>query len=212
MTNTLDKKHWYDGSFYAKLIDPWTGELRDVISSFIENDASVVDVACGTGALAIALSQKCKRVVGVELSSKMFMYANQRKADGSHPNVEFVHSDAQRLVDAFDTRFDYATISFALHEMSAEDRIIVVNQMRLLAPKIIIADFLAPLPQNLKGMITALMEFMAGMDHFNGFRSFVYSGGIDNILHQCGLKIEDEVIDKTNSYKVTKASSSNSSA
>jgi ubiquinone/menaquinone biosynthesis C-methylase UbiE len=47
--------------------------------------------------------------------------------------------------------FDYATISFVLHEMSDDDRIKAVNEMHNIAKSIIIADFTARSPEVLGG-------------------------------------------------------------
>ncbi len=80
MSELVDKKHWYDGKFYAKYFDPWEKEIREIIYNFIENDSSVLDVGCGTGALVFYIAEKCKQVIGIELSLKLLHFANQEKA------------------------------------------------------------------------------------------------------------------------------------
>ena len=75
MSETLDKKHWYDGWFYAEFVVPWEKEIGEIISNFIENESTVIDIGCGTGAIVFRLAEKCKRVIGIELSLKMIQYA-----------------------------------------------------------------------------------------------------------------------------------------
>ena len=49
----FDKKHWYDGWFYDKLIAPNQDTMFAIISSLIVDNSSVVDIGCGTGRLVL---------------------------------------------------------------------------------------------------------------------------------------------------------------
>jgi ubiquinone/menaquinone biosynthesis C-methylase UbiE len=206
MPETFNKKHWYDGWFYAKFVDPWEKELGELISNFIENDSTVIDIGCGTGAIVFRLAEKCKRVVGIELSLKMIQYANTKKEKGNYPNVEFIHADATNLSETIDQNFDYATTSLVIHEMKADDRVKAINEMKAIAEKIIIADYIAPQPKNLWGISNILSELFAGIDHYRNYRSFIAHKGIDNLLYSCGLKIEGEKIDKFRTFRIVKVS------
>ena len=205
MLQIIDKRHWYDGWFYARYFDPWGKEMRDIISNFIESNNTVIDVGCGTGALVFELSKKCKNVIGIELSIKMVRFADQHREKGNISNVEFIHADATRLSEAVKQKFDYATTSFVLHEMSDDDRIKTVNEMQNIAKKIIIADFIAPQPKNALGIVNTVAELLGGFDHFKNYMSFITRGGIDRVLEKCGMEVKEEVIDKTGTYKVVKA-------
>jgi ubiquinone/menaquinone biosynthesis C-methylase UbiE len=206
MPETLNKKHWYDGWFYAKTVNPFLKEFNDIISNFVENNSSVIDIGCGTGALAFKLSEKCKRVVGIELSLKMIQYANKQKEKGNYLNVEFIHADATKLSETMDQRFDYATTALVIHEMKVDDRVKTINEMKAIAEKIIIADYIAPQPKNLWGVSNVLTEIVAGIDHYRNFKSFITHKGIDNLLYSCGLNIEQDKIDKTGTFRIVKVS------
>ena len=207
MSEPLDKKHWYDGWFYAKFVDPWEKEIGEIISDFIENDSTVIDIGCGTGAIVFRLAKKCKRVIGIELSSKMIQYANTQKEKGNYPNVEFIHGDATNLSDTIDQRFDYATTSLVIHEMTVNDRVKAIHEMKAIAEKIIIADYIAPQPKNLWGISNILSEIAAGIDHYGNYRSFIAHKGIDDLLYRCGLHIEREKLDKFRTFRIVKVSS-----
>jgi len=206
MPETLDKKHWYDGWFYAIFVDPWEKEIGETISNFIENDSTVIDIGCGTGAIVFRLAKKCKRVVGIELSLKMIQYANKQKEKGNYPNVEFIHADAANLSEIIHQRFDYATTSLVIHEMTVNDRLKAINEMKSIAENIIIADYIAPQPKNLWGISNILSEIFAGIDHYRNYRSFIARKGIDNLLFTCGLNIEQEQIDKFRTFRIVKVS------
>ena len=66
--------------------------------------------------------------------------------------------------------------------MKADDRVKAINEMKVIAKKIIIADFVAPQPKNLWGISNILSERLAGIEHYRNFKSFIAQKGIDNLL------------------------------
>ena len=174
MSIVRNKVHWYDGNFYAKYLDPWAGELRKMISEHIQDNSTVIDIGCGTGALAFELAKKCTKVVGVELSRKMLCYAYEQKQKGDYPHVLFYHADGSMLTDVTDEKFNYATISFVLHEMSPQERHKTVQQMKDIARTLIIADYAVPQPKNIWGFLNTLSELLGGPSHFKGYWSFAF--------------------------------------
>jgi len=87
---------------------------------------SVLDVATGTGSLAIELGKKAYEVVGIDLSDKMLAVAKKKsKAD----NITFQHMDASKM-DFPDGTFDIVTISLGLHDMPLEIRDAVLKESK----------------------------------------------------------------------------------
>ncbi len=106
-------------------------------------DAAVIDVATGTGEQARAFGEKCRKVVGVDLSEAMLRVA---RAKGPLPNVTYVQANATHL-PFDDASFDIASISFALHEMPASVREAVLHEMvRVAKPHgtLVIVDYGLP--------------------------------------------------------------------
>lgn len=202
-----NKTHWYDGRFYAQYIDPWAEELRTMISEYISDNSTVIDIGCGTGALVFELAKKCKEVAGIELSRKMLRYTYVQKQKVNFPHVEFYHADGSKLTQIANQKFDYAVTSFVLHEMSPEERYKTIQEMKRIAHTVIIADYAAPQPKNIWGFLNTISELLGGISHFKGFWSFINNGGIEALLNKCDMKIEKEKVDKTRSFKVVKASS-----
>jgi len=200
-----DKSHYYDGKFYEIFIDQALKDVRDIIIEQIEAGSTVVDIGCGTGSLSFALTEKCKSVTGVELSSKMVEHAKRRQQANGNNNVNFIHGDATSLPHFQNQKFDYLIISMALHEMPPNLRIKVLNEAKRIAKKIIVADYIVPQPVSFAGIITRIVEFLAGVEHFKGFRDFQKNNGIDQLLENCQLSICNESTNKNKTIRVVVA-------
>ena len=89
---------------------------RTLRPSLVEG-ARVLDVACGTGDLALALaSAGAASVVGLDFCRPMLEIA-RRKAAGESRGLQFVEGDALRLPFA-DESFDAVTIAFGLRNLA----------------------------------------------------------------------------------------------
>jgi len=186
-----DKIHWYDGLFYDLFIAPNQDKLFGLIKKIIEPGTSVIDIGCGTGRLPFYLSSHCEKVVGIDFSSKNIDLANKKKQNGNFPNVEFFHGDATKFES--EMKFDYAVITYVLHEMPPEERIKMLKTMQRLADKIIIGDYIVPVPDSFYGYLTRIVEFLAGKDHNANFKDYVKRGGLYYLLEQTGLTLVKEI-------------------
>ncbi|MFP4477039.1 MAG: class I SAM-dependent methyltransferase [Desulfatibacillaceae bacterium] len=200
-----DKRHWYDGWLYATFYDPFEKRKRDLISRYIEPGSTVLDVACGTGALAFSLADRCEKVVGVELSRTMVRFAGARQRDSGPDNVEFVHGDATCLDKVVVERFDYATMALGLHEMPETVRIDALRSMAEMADTLVLADFLAPQPFNLRGGLNTLMEFfIGGPKNFVFYREYICGGGLDGLLERAGLAADASAVEHESACMVVR--------
>jgi SAM-dependent methyltransferase len=93
-----------------------------------EGPATIVDLGCGTGSLAVLLAEAGHDVCGVDLSSRMLDVA-RKKADGL--DVDFRHGDA---ADPPTTRtYDVVLVRHVLWAMSDPDAALA-KWVRLLNP------------------------------------------------------------------------------
>jgi 2-polyprenyl-3-methyl-5-hydroxy-6-metoxy-1,4-benzoquinol methylase len=188
-----DKRHWYDGKFYDKLIAPNQDKLFDKIYELVESNCTVLDVGCGTGRLSFRLADKCKKIVGLDLSQKNISVASSNLKLNPNNNLTFIHGDISSVNNSDSNKFDYAVITYVLHEMSVKERIKTLNNLKSIADCIIIGDYLTPTPKNLWGGINIFAEYIAGKDHFNNFKSYIENGGIKYLLDLANLKIKKEI-------------------
>jgi demethylmenaquinone methyltransferase/2-methoxy-6-polyprenyl-1,4-benzoquinol methylase len=94
----------------------WRRIVAERLRPALREGACVLDVACGTGDLSLALAGVGRaRVVGVDFCRPMLEIA-ARKAGGSR-EVAFVEGDALRLPFA-DGSFDAVTIAFGLRNLA----------------------------------------------------------------------------------------------
>ena len=187
-----DRTSWYDGYLFEKIMEKRSREMFvDPISAFIEEGSSVLDIGCGTGSLVFNLSPVCSTVVGIDISSKMIAYAKKRREKKPYPNVEFHHLCASLLPEVFSDRFDYGVMGQVLHESSEELRDAILAGAKKVATKLIIADYRAPLPVNMYGVMISLVESIAGSEHNRNFKSWQANGGIYSFLMRHGLQVEE---------------------
>ena len=191
-----DKIHWYDGIFYDRIIAPNQDKMFSIIKNLIHDGSSVIDVGCGTGRLCFQLADKCSKVTGVDLSSKNISVANNILSGQNFSNVNFIHTDASVLTKQIEGKFDYSVITYAIHEMPPEERVAVINQLKLLSDKIIIGEYAVQKKSKMWNIVNELVEFSAGKDHYKNYKLFLRSGGVNSLVKQCGLKIISEVINE----------------
>ena len=91
-----------------------------VAKTELRNGERALDVATGTGKLALELSEKLGeegKVTGIDFCQTMLTNARQKLAKEGHQNMELIQTNAESLPFP-DNTFDCATIGFGLRNMS----------------------------------------------------------------------------------------------
>ena len=118
----------YDEQFVPALFSAWAPMLCDATS--IGPSQRVLDVACGTGALALEVAGRVRpggAVVGLDANPEMLAVARRKRAD-----VEWHEGRAESL-PLEDACFDAVVSQFGL--MFVDDRVIALREMqRVLRP------------------------------------------------------------------------------
>src|SRR5437016_3300030 len=92
----------------------WRRSVVEKLGPLLSPEAQILDVACGTGDLSIALFENIgARVTGVDFCRPML-----ERAAGKQPQIAFVEGDALRLPFG-DAAFDAVTIAFGLRNLSS---------------------------------------------------------------------------------------------
>ncbi len=87
--------------------------LRDILD---DENATVLDVACGTGDLSIELNRRAKaRIIGTDFCRPMLSVANE-KTLATNARIPYIEADAMRLPFP-DGEFDAVTIAFGLRNL-----------------------------------------------------------------------------------------------
>ncbi|MBT3382142.1 MAG: class I SAM-dependent methyltransferase [Prolixibacteraceae bacterium] len=178
------------GWFYRTFIDPLLKSGRKLIKNNIRAGETVLDVACGTGALVFDLAEKAKKVVGVDFSESMLKAAQREQKKRGIQNIEFITADASQLTVFSDKEFDVVTLSMALHQFDPGLHSPILNEMKRVSKKIIIVDYAAPLPKSTNGRAAKFIEFLAGKEHNGNFKKFCKLGGLKPILENNDLQLQ----------------------
>jgi ubiquinone/menaquinone biosynthesis C-methylase UbiE len=190
---TKNKNHWYDGWFYDILIAPNQDQLFGQIKNLVDADSKIIDVGCGTGRLAFGLADKCKSVKGIDLSKRNIDRANLTLLQNPDNKISFHHGNISEIINEGQTHFDYAVLTYVIHEVDEEERINLLNEISRVADKIIIGDYLVPKPKGFRTYLSEIIEFIAGAEHYRNYKSFVANGGIKYLADKAGLKIINEI-------------------
>jgi SAM-dependent methyltransferase len=198
-----NKHHWYDGLFYDKLIAPNQDRMFRKIKELVEPDSEILDVGCGTGRLEFFLSDKCKKITGIDLSEKNINIAEKKLKKSNRDNIYFKHKGFDNFIKNNSLNFDYVIVTYVIHELPYKERLSLLRGISGISKKIIVGDYLVPSPKGLWKVLNEVVEFAAGKDHYTNFKSFVRHNGIAGLLEESGLKIHQEIKNEQSTSHIT---------
>jgi ubiquinone/menaquinone biosynthesis C-methylase UbiE len=179
---------------YRSLIDPLLYGIRGSIISKINPQDRVLDIACGTGALAMAMAEHAYEVTGIDMAEDMIVSAGDLAARRGLSNVWFELQDATDLSVYHDNQFDIAVTTMAMHQFSPETALKVLAEMKRIARRVIVADYNHPMKKGPAAWMAWGMERLAGGNHYRNFRKYTVRGGIGTLFDEAGLKIESSEV------------------
>lgn len=194
MTEKL--KHWYDGWFYDFFIAPNQDKAFKKVKNIIKDDSTVLDAGCGTGRLCFQLNEKCSRIDGVDASEKNISVANKNLDRNLQSNIKFYNNDLKVFLETGNNKYNFAVLSYVIHEIREQKREVILNLLSLYADKIIIVDYLSPHPQSFTGIINRVVEYLAGRNHYRNFKTYINAGGLRGLAKKFGFEIIDEIINE----------------
>ena len=190
-----NKNHWYDGWFYDKIIAPNQDRMFGEIKNIIEPNSNVIDVGCGTGRFSFSIADKVNKVVGVDLSSKNITTANKTLQKNPNNKISFLHTNLANLISQ-NHHYDYAVMTYVIHEVNPEDRIALLSEMTQIADKIIIGDYMVPINKGFWSVLNVIVEYLAGKEHYTNFKNFTANHGLIGLVKRADLKVISEIKNK----------------
>ena len=194
---------------YETLVDPLLKDLRKFTPEFFGMKAGdkVIDVCCGTGAQVLEYGRHDIIAIGIDSSQDMLKIATRNRMRQKAVNVSFQLADATNLPFP-DGYFDYATVSFGLHDKEKPIRYQIISEMKRVVKKegaLILIDYQVPLPLNVWAVFARAIEFLAGGSHYQGFKDYLANGGLEDILKNHGLREDCRTYLKSGLIAATKA-------
>jgi len=171
----------YDERFVPALFQQWSRIVSDIAG--IASGQHVLDVACGTGALAMAVAERAGSsgaVVGIDVNDEMLAVARRKRTA-----VEWKNGRAEALPFA-DASFDRVVSQFGL--MFFEDRSAALREMmRVLRPggrlAVAVCDALDHSPGY--AVLAELLHRLFGHPVAEAFRAPFLFGDVEKLLFLC---------------------------
>ncbi|NMC39509.1 MAG: class I SAM-dependent methyltransferase [Bacteroidales bacterium] len=174
---------------YRKFIDPLlSGLRREVFFSIIPGDR-ILEIACGTGALATEMASKAAYVTAIDLSEENIAAAVHRALRNGTGNIKFEVRNASDLSCYSELQFDAAVITMAVHQFDPGQAIKILSEMRKKASRVIIGDYSHHMRSGWGRNLAWAIEWLAGGDHYRNFRNYMRSGGLHFFASKAGLDI-----------------------
>lgn len=190
-----NKNHWYDGWFYDKIIAPNQDRMFREIKNVIKPNSTVIDVGCGTGRFSFFAADKVEKIVSIDLSKKNIIRANQTLSKNPNTKISFHHTNLSDFISQ-KLHFDYAVMTYVIHEINPEDRVPLLKEISQIADQIIIGDYLVPVKKGFWNFLNEMVEFLAGKDHYKNYKHFVANDGLTSLAQHAELKIDAEIKNK----------------
>ncbi len=150
--------------FDKSMQEGFEASVKKLDNEIIIAGKSVLDIGCGTGAWGYAIYKAgASKLVGVDFSEKMIQQAKK-----NHPEINFIHLNAEDLSEFKDDSFDIVTASFVLHGVKSEKRKVLLKEMKRVSKKyVVLHDFIGKTP-----FIIRTLEFLERSDYKNFKRNF----------------------------------------
>ena len=175
---------------YQLFIDPLIAGHRNSVAARIGPADRVIDIACGTGALTMAMARRALHVTGIDISEDMIITARRTSERRGINNITLELHDASDLSCYDDNQFDMAVASMAMHQFEAGLAVKILAEMGRIAKRVIIADYNCPMRRNLSAAAAWSIEYMAAGDHYRNFVIYMKNGGMPWLAGKAGLNTE----------------------
>jgi len=175
---------------YQLFIDPLIAGHRNSVAARIGPADRVIDIACGTGALTMAMARRALHVTGIDISEDMIITARRTSERRGINNITLELHDASDLSCYDDNQFDMAVASMAMHQFEAGLAVKILAEMGRIAKRVIIADYNCPMRRNLPAAAAWSIECMAAGDHYRNFVIYMKNGGMPWLAGKAGLNTE----------------------
>lgn len=179
----------------------WRRKVLRMVSA--KNPETILDIATGTGDLAILLSKSnAKRIVGLDLSAGMLEVGKEKvKALGLQNKIEMVQGDSENLPFE-DNTFDAITVAFGVRNFETLEKGLA-EILRVLKPNGIFVILETSVPtkfpfkQGYNFYMKSLMPLMGKMfskdqkayEYLSeSAQNFPYGEALNNILRKVGFK------------------------
>lgn len=159
-------------------------EYRELLARLrLPGHLNMLDLGTGTGALALALTERGHVVTGFDFSDRLLRRARRRV-----PGARFEVRDITQLDAIPERSYDVVVMGYVLHGMSPHLRSAVLHAAaRIARHYVLVIDYRGP-----GNLLTRLIEWVEGPHYVE----FVHNS-LSDTLHTCGLTISQRTKTRT---------------
>ena len=141
MKKTLDEHAARFDDVAAEYDDEMTPEYNECVALVLEHaaptsDETVLDLGCGTGAIALGLAEDAGTVFGRDISDGMMEQAREKAAERGLENVAF--GEGRFREPNYDGAVDVVTSNFAMHHLADDEKREAIDVIAALDPRRIV--------------------------------------------------------------------------
>ena len=158
-----------------------------VRESELQEEDLVLDMATGTGFLAIELARHSRRVIGIDITPAMLARASKAKEEQGIYNLSFLMADGESL-PFHDETFDVVACRLGIHHFpEPKGQIFEMKRVAKARGKVVIADILSS-EDTKKGTFHNSLEILRDPSHVwayspPSFRSLLSEAGLNVIKY-----------------------------
>ncbi len=149
--------------FYERQRQNYSRLFKQMHQCNLSHFSTILDVGCGTGAMASVFTEMGLKTYAVDQSIGMLRAAKKRRENS---NVNLCRGSIMGGLPFSERSFDVVIAAFVAHGMVAEQRIMLYAEMRRVSKHLVIVhDY-----NGVRSLGTSIAEFAEGGDYFNFIR------------------------------------------
>ncbi|XMB72241.1 methyltransferase domain-containing protein [Mycoplasmatota bacterium WC30] len=128
--------------------------------NILSNSMSVIDIGCGTGALASVLADFGFQTTGMDSALGMLKIARRKT---KNQKVSFIQGNILNDININDNTFDVSVASYVAHGLKRSERLVMYKEMKRISKhKVMFFEY-----NQKRNIFSDIIEFLEGGDYFD---------------------------------------------
>ncbi|WCN15065.1 methyltransferase domain-containing protein [Marinomonas mediterranea] len=171
----------------SKAADRVLSPLRKELIELVEENATLLEVGCGTGDLLFKSAHKISSGYGVDVDQEMIGFAELKRKATNLNHLSFECNDALKMAPR---QFDIATSTLCLHELPKQKACDLLKMMIDSSNMVLVADY-TEAKSTLGKISIEFDELISG--HYRNYKNYRRFGEIPSYAEEVGAIVKQEI-------------------